>query len=160
MCTYFWVGYLFIGLLYNNENQHSAVSFNTVMLIYANWKSDSPPPYVRTGTSVFCWSFFFSLECYVQERQWKQVGCMQLFQWAICAACREVLGCAGKQDTITLSSLRRLGSGSTVAQLSTSGSFAQPGSQLGHVLGQVNVCPQKDICPTMLWVPYISCASC
>lgn len=130
---------------------------------------ESPPLYVSIGTTGWCvvfggvmfgfvYVFFFSHLTVISNKgsgaSWRQV-----FQWEICPACREALGCGGKQGTMTLSSLGRCGNGSGVAWLSARCSYAQPGSHLGQVLGQVNVCPQKNICSGVLWIPYTSCAS-
>lgn len=69
---------VFYTLTPHSENQHCAVPFNIVMLIYASWKPESSPSYLCTGTNgcvlLLVW-VFNSLECYFQQRQWKQVGC-------------------------------------------------------------------------------------
>lgn len=106
------------------------------------------------------WLFFFLISLIFPTKT-VEVGWTRLFQWEIPPAYREVLGWVGKQDTMTLSSLSRLGSGSALAWLSVHGSFAQSrvgSSWIRAWTGEFLV--HRDICRGMLWIPYTSCASC
>lgn len=146
MCACLWVVCVFIGSPLNSDSQQSCCFLQ-------RGESDLCQLKIWVSTSLcmqrhhwlaFAEVFFFSLKCYFQQRQWKQPGC-----WFF--SNRFVL-CVGRYLAVLGSRIQPHVTPQQTGWWQHRGSSAQPGSQLGPVLGQVTVCPQ-DTCPGVLWIP-------